>query len=69
MSDFTQANLDEINEAIASGALRVEYSNPRRTIEYRSIRELKAARDMIREDLGKDSASDRIMFAEFHEGT
>lgn len=69
MSDFTQNDLDTVNEAIASGALRVSYSNPRREVEYRSIDDLLRARDIIRQSLGKDDPEDRVSIAEFHKGT
>ena len=45
---WTQADLDAIDEAIASGELVVQHSDGRR-ITYRSIHELKAARALILE--------------------
>lgn len=42
---FTQDDLDRINAAIATGELRVRYAD--REVEYRSIDELKKARDII----------------------
>lgn len=42
---FTDDDLAAIDSAIATGELRVSYAD--RTVEYRSIEELKKARDII----------------------
>lgn len=42
---FTQSQLDALNEAIASGTLRVTYDG--RTIEYRSMDDLLRARGLV----------------------
>lgn len=47
---FTQAQLDSIEEAIASGSLTVRYADKMRT--YRSLDELFRIRDVIRSALG-----------------
>lgn len=45
---YTQADLDNIRTAIASGVLQVRYSGPpERFITYRSMRELVEAEDRI----------------------
>lgn len=49
---FQQSDLDAIEQAIASGELRVRYGNPQREVEFRSMTELISARDMIRKSLG-----------------
>lgn len=46
---FTTSDLDAINAAIASGELKVQFSD--RLVEYRSIADLKAARNLIIGDL------------------
>ena len=47
---WTEADLETIDEAIASGELRIRTSDGR-MIEYRSISELRAAREMIRNEV------------------
>ena len=47
---FTQDDLDAIEEAIASGALIVEYND--RKVEYRKMGDLIKARNLIRKKLG-----------------
>lgn len=49
MSDFTLEQLRAINAAIASGQLIVHYADKR--VEYRSIADLIAARNLIRGEL------------------
>jgi roadblock/LC7 domain-containing protein len=49
MPGFTTTQLTAIEAAIASGELRVQYDG--KSVEYRSMDELRAARDLIRADL------------------
>jgi len=49
MADFTQAHLDALNTAIASGELTVRYGDT--TVTYRSLDELLRVRDMVKADL------------------
>lgn len=42
---FTQTDLDNVERAIASGELTVQYNG--RTVTHRSIKELMTARDLI----------------------
>jgi len=49
MADFTQAHLDALNTAIASGELTVRYGDT--TVTYRSLDELLRVRDMVKSDL------------------
>lgn len=49
MTDFTQAQLDQLNMMIASGVLKSEYDGQR--IEYRSMADLIRARDLVRSGL------------------
>lgn len=56
---FTTAQLTAIEEAIASGQLRVKYAD--KEVEYRSLSEMKQVRDLMRRDLGLiSSGSTRI---------
>ncbi len=56
---WTSEDLDRIESAIAQGALRVEYND--RVVVYRSMRELKEAREMIRRSLGLVKRGGRIL--------
>lgn len=49
MPGFTLTQLAAIEAAIASGELRVSYDG--KSVEYRSMDELRTARDLIRADL------------------
>ena len=46
---FTQADLDAINEAIASGAVEVEYADKK--VRYRSLDDMKRVRTEIENEL------------------
>jgi hypothetical protein len=61
---FTQADLTAIENAIASGALRVKFSD--REVEYRSMNDLCKARDVIKAAVDPTvAASTRCTFASF----
>lgn len=47
---FTQADLDAIEKAMKQGVLRVR--DGQSEVEYRSIDEMRAQRDLIRQELG-----------------
>ncbi len=56
---FTQAQLDAIEEAIASGAMKVKYAD--KEVTYQSMSDLLRARDTIRRALGiTTGASSRV---------
>ena len=55
---FTQTQLDAIETAIATGELRVSFEG--KTIEYRSMTDLMAARDLIRASLSKRQRQTRV---------
>lgn len=55
MSNFTQEQLDTLEEAIASGVLIVEYSDKK--VTYRSMKEMLIARDLMRRKLGLTSGA------------
>lgn len=46
---FTTTQLDAIEAALASGELEVEYDGKK--VKYRSVDELRAARDLVRGEL------------------
>lgn len=56
---WTQTDLDAIEAAIASGALRVEYND--RTVIFRSLKDLKEARELIMRKLGKVKRGGRLL--------
>lgn len=66
MADFTQADLDALNDAIASGTKKVSYNG--QTVEYRDMSEMLRARQMIRNALGVTKAT-RSSRAAFKRGT
>lgn len=65
---WTQAQLDAIESAIASGELTVRFGD--RTVTYRSMEELLQARAVIKESLAAASgtARDRFSFAQASKG-
>jgi len=62
---WTQTDLDAIEKAIASGAKRVRFQT--HEVEYQSIREMLAARDVIRAELDPQ-ARVGVMLAEYSGG-
>lgn len=65
---WTQAQLDAIEAAIASGELSVQFGD--RTITYRSMEDLLKARAVIKDALASDAgtAPDRFSFAQTSKG-
>lgn len=53
MSSWTQAQLDAVKEAIASGALKVKYQD--KEVTYRSTDELIRLKNEMEKDLGTKS--------------
>lgn len=49
MAGFTVTQLEAVEAALATGQLRVDYEGKR--VEYRSVAELRAARDLILAEL------------------
>ncbi|AOZ05957.1 phage head-tail joining protein [Cupriavidus malaysiensis] len=69
MSAFTTADLDRINTAIATGELTIEKDGKR--ITYRSVADLRAAREIIIADLAQQGLSPqrpRVTVAYFDRG-
>lgn len=62
-TNFTNDDLEAIEEAITKGVLRVEFSD--RTVQYRSISELKQARDIIQDALDAEDDKSRVSYAEY----
>lgn len=63
---FSTADLTKIETAIAKGELEVDYDGKR--VKYRSINELKAARDLIRGELeasGALSPAKSVSYSQF----
>lgn len=58
MSDFTQADLDAINRALANNVKTVKYSD--KEVTYRSVDEMIKIRDMIRQSLGINRGGRRV---------
>jgi hypothetical protein len=56
---FNQAQLDALDEAIASGSLKVKYAD--KELTYRSLSEMMQLRDLMAKSLGKkQSGSSRV---------
>ena len=66
MADYTQAELDSLNAAIASGELSVEYQD--RTVKYRSLSEMLEIRNLMRNELGLNTATITRQFASTSKG-
>lgn len=52
---FTQADLNAVERMIATGTLKLDYDGKK--LEYRSMGDLRMARDMILADLAKQSGN------------
>jgi hypothetical protein len=57
MTEFSQAQLDQLNTMIASGVLKSEYDGQR--VEYRTMAELIRARDLVKAGIAT-SATTRV---------
>lgn len=55
MTSFTQANLDLLEQAIASGVTEVSYDG--QVTKYRSLNQMIQIRDMMRSELGLPASS------------
>lgn len=56
---WTQSDLTAIETAIAQGVRRVEYND--REVEYRSLKEMKEIRELIKRDLGLNKRGGRLL--------
>jgi len=59
MARYTLDDLEALESALASGAKRVEYND--RTVEFRSVRELKEAIQLVKKDLGLVKRGGRVL--------
>lgn len=65
MADFTQAQYDALNAAIANGTTQVKFGD--RTVQYRSIDEMMRVRRLMARDLNIARPPNRT-FATFQKG-
>ena len=63
---FTQTQLDALEEAIASGAMRVKYAD--KEVEYRSMSDMLRLRDVMRRALGLATSASGRIYAETSKG-
>ncbi len=63
---WTSQDLAAIEEAIANGTKRVKYTD--KEVEYRDLKELLQARDLIRQELGITEGRHKRLFSEFSRG-
>lgn len=62
---WTQADLDNLNKAIATGATRVKFQG--HETEFRSLDEMFRLRDKMDAEVNGSSPAG-VIFAEFHDG-
>ena len=55
---FTAQNLKILEDAIATGARKVKYTD--KEVEYRSLKEMSAIRSLMRKKLGLTGKTERI---------
>lgn len=63
---WTQSQLDALEEAISQGALKVKYAD--KEVEYRSLNDMMQLRDIMRQDLGLNTAGSRRILAKHSKG-
>lgn len=63
---YTQAQLDALQAALASGTLRVQYED--RSVVFRSLEELKQTIQIVSQSVNSSSASPSRSFAKFSKG-
>lgn len=66
MSNFTEAQLQALDAAIAQGAIKVKYAD--KEVTYRDLDEMKQIRNMMAADLGKNKRKPSRTFASFSKG-
>lgn len=66
-TNWTSEDLAAIEEAIACGALEVEYND--RRVRYRSMKDLLTARELIRRCLGLTKKTGSRLLCESKKGT
>ncbi len=65
---YTSTDLENIEAAIASGALRVKASDGKE-VEYRSMKDLLAARDYVAARLSPNSTLAQVSYARHKQAT
>ncbi|MBB3315126.1 hypothetical protein FHT77_000968 [Rhizobium sp. BK181] len=63
---WTQADLDTINQAIATGAKRVRFQT--HEVEYQSLKDMLIARDLIKSEVEGTSDRGGAIFVEYGGG-
>jgi hypothetical protein len=66
MASWTLAQLETLENAIASGTLEVRYSD--KSVKYRDLDEMLKIRDMMRSGLGLISGQTTRLLSEFDKG-
>ena len=61
---WTQADLDAINAAIATGAMEVRFADGR-LVKYRSLADMRSIRDEIASALGQVPEPVRVTYASY----
>lgn len=61
---FTQADVDTIKKAIASGVARVDFSDGRR-VDYRTVADLKDALALAQADVTGNQTDTTVSYASF----
>lgn len=61
---WTQADLDGINRALATGARKVRFAD-NREVEYRSLADMRSVRDEIEAALGRRPEPVRTTYASY----
>ncbi len=59
MADFSQADLDAINDSIKKGVLVVTYRD--KTVRYRGLEDMFKIRDLIKRCLGGNKCSSAVL--------
>ena len=67
MAQWTQAQLDELEKAIASGTSRVSYDG--REVTYRNLTEMMHLRETIRRELGLAKTGRALVLSQYRKGT
>lgn len=62
--NWTQTDLDAINEAIATGASKVRFADGRE-VTYRGLADMRSVRDEIAQAIGRTVDTPRVTFASF----
>lgn len=67
MSDFTQADLSALNNAIKQGVFKVKYTD--KEVTYRSLKEMIELRNLMKMELGLIDRGPCRVLTSFRKGT